>query len=36
MEIDAFRLSREEATQWLSSLRVWAENELNGRNGEDE
>ncbi len=36
IEIDAFRLSREEATQWLNSLRMWAENELNERCGENE
>ena len=28
MDIDTFRLTREEATHWLNSLRAWAESEL--------
>ncbi len=29
IEIDAFRLTRKEAAEWLNSLRIWAESELN-------
>lgn len=29
MEIDGFRLSREEATEWLNSFRVWTVSKLN-------
>lgn len=28
MDIDTFRLTREEATHWLNSLRAWTESEL--------
>ena len=28
MEIDSFRLTREQASEWLGNLHVWAENEL--------
>ena len=36
MEIDAFRLTREEATEWLNSLRIWAESELNEHGDESD
>ncbi len=34
IEIDSFQLTREEATQWVSSLRIWAVAKLNAASSE--